>query len=220
MTRRLARFSSPTRMLLAGALGGSLLVGPVQAVAASGTATAGSNQTATAQSVAPSAALRSAPADPRQACAAGWNIAPKTSSPMTAATIRGVRTGRHACFDRLVIDIKGTRQTAGYQVDYVGQVTQDGSGRVVPLRGAAKLMVVVRAPSYDSRGHSTYRPRNLTEVVNTAAHRTFRQVAWAGSFEGQTTFGIGLRAKLPYRVFTLRTGTNQMLIIDVAHSAS
>ncbi len=217
MTRRPIRLSSSTRALAAGVLGASLVVGPVQGVAGAGTFPAAAPTQPVAAS---STSLPATPAGASETCPSGWTVAPKTSSPMTAATIRGVRTGRHACFDRLVIDIKGSRQTAGYHVDYVGQVTQDGSGRVVPLRGAAKLMVVVRAPSYDQRGRSTYRPRNLSEVVDTSAHRTFRQVAWAGSFEGQTTFGIGLRAKLPYRVFTLRTGTNQMLIIDVAHNVS
>ena len=34
-------------------------------------------------------------------------------------------------------------------------------------------------------------------MPNVAGYRTFRQVAWAGSFEGQTTVGLGVRARLP-----------------------
>ena len=36
-----------------------------------------------------------------------------------------------------------------------------------------------------------------------AGYSTFRQVAWAGTFEGQTTLALGVRARLPFRVFTL-----------------
>ena len=48
---------------------------------------------------------------------------------------------------------------------------------------------------------------------------TFRQVVWAGSFEGQSTVGLGVRARLPFRVFTpndTATRTSR-LVIDVAH---
>ena len=50
-------------------------------------------------------------------------------------------------------------------------------------------------------------------------YRTFRQVAWAGSFEGRTTVGLGVRAWLPFRVFTL-TGpdSGSRLVIDIAHT--
>ena len=54
-----------------------------------------------------------------------------------------------------------------------------------------------------------------------AGFDTFRQVAWAGSFEGQTTLALGARARLPFRVLTL-DGTpssdhTPRLVIDVAH---
>ena len=52
-----------------------------------------------------------------------------------------------------------------------------------------------------------------------SGYRTFRQVAYAGSFEGQTTIGLGVRARLPFRVFTLAgPGSNTRLVIDVAHT--
>jgi hypothetical protein len=47
---------------------------------------------------------------------------------------------------------------------------------------------------------------------------TFRQVAYTGSFEGQTTLGLGVRARLPFRVTTVAgPGTNTRLVVDVAH---
>ena len=52
------------------------------------------------------------------------------------------------------------------------------------------------------------------DVDNSAiGYQTFRQVAWAGSFEGATTVGLGVRARLPFRVHTLP----DRIVIDVAH---
>jgi hypothetical protein len=76
----------------------------------------------------------------------------------------------------------------------------------------------VLAPAYDiETGRSTL-PTASPELVDVSGFRTFRQVAGAGSFEGQTTIGLGVRAKLPFRVFTLTgPGSGSRLVIDVAH---
>ncbi len=150
------------------------------------------------------------------ACPTGWGSLPEANSRMSTAPVTNVRTGRHACFDRLVVDLRG--RSAGYDVRYVTNVTQDGSGFVVPLRGGAKLQVVVRAPSYDANGRRTYTPAKGSELSNVAGYSTFRQVAYAGSFEGQTTIGVGVRARLPVRAFTLTgPGSGTRLVVDVAH---
>ena len=149
-------------------------------------------------------------------CPRGWGSLPETNSRMVQSPLTTVRTGRHTCFDRLVIDLNG--RAAGYDVRYVGTVRQDGSGFAVPLRGSARLQVVVRAPSYNLAGQTTYAPANRRELSNVSGYSTFRQVAFAGSFEGQTTIGLGVRARLPFRVFTLAgPGSNSRLVVDVAH---
>ena len=149
-------------------------------------------------------------------CPTGWGSLPEANSRMTQAPVTAVRTGRHACFDRLVVDIRG--RVPGYDVRYVTNVFTDGAGHLVPLRGGAKLQLVVRAPAYDAAGRSTYNPANPRELSPVAGYRTFRQVALAGSFEGQTTIGVGVRARLPFRVFTLAgPGSNTRLVLDVAH---
>ncbi|WP_324276082.1 AMIN-like domain-containing (lipo)protein [Blastococcus brunescens] len=136
--------------------------------------------------------------------------------------VNDVRAGRHACFDRLVVDLGGQDTTFGsYDVRYVPLVSEDGSGRAVPVRGAADLQIVVRAPAYDPRGAATFTPADRREVVDVAGWTTFRQVAWAGSYEGHTTLALGVRARLPFRVFAL-AGTpasdhGPRLVIDVAH---
>src|SRR5262245_16566574 len=149
-------------------------------------------------------------------CPSGWGSLPRANGPMVQSPLTNVRTGRHACFDRLVIDLQG--RAPGYDVRYVPTVTQDGSGSVVPLRGGAKLQIVVRAPSYSTSGKTTYAPKNKSELRNVNGYSTFRQVAYAGSFEGQTTIGLGVRARLPFHVYTLAgPGTNTRLVVDVAH---
>lgn len=149
-------------------------------------------------------------------CPTGWGSLPEANSRMTQAPVTNVRTGRHACFDRLVVDIRG--RAPGYDVRYVKNVYTDGAGFLVPLRGGAKLQIVVRAPSYSSTGATTYRPANAKELTNVSGYSTLRQVASAGSFEGQTTIGLGVRARLPFRVYTLAgPGSNTRLVIDVAH---
>ena len=98
------------------------------------------------------------------------------------------------------------------------RVTREGSGATVPLRGDARLRLVVRAPAYDENG-PTYEAAHSNELVDVTGYRTFRQVAWAGSFEGRTTIGIGVRARLPMRAFLVpgADGTGHRLIVDVAH---
>lgn len=169
--------------------------------------------TAVAKSTAKSASTATSAAT---ACPTGWGSLREASNLASTAVLTGVRTGRHACFDRLVIDLAG--KPAGYDVSYVSNVYQDGSGALVPLRGGAKLQLIVKAPAYDAAGRPTYRPANRRELTNVSGYSTFRQVASAGSFEGQTTIGLGVRARLPFRVFTLTgPGTSSRVVVDVAH---
>jgi hypothetical protein len=149
-------------------------------------------------------------------CGITWGAQAKSSSPMVQSPITNVRSGRHPCFDRLVVDLKG--KAPGYTVRYAKAVYAQGSGKKIPLRGGAFLDITVKAPAYNSAGHATYSPKHPKELVNLAGYRTFRQAAWGGSFEGLTTIGLGVRAQLPFRVFTLKGANNaSMLVIDVAH---
>jgi hypothetical protein len=149
-------------------------------------------------------------------CGIRWGSIEKVDADMSAATLVNVRAGRHACFDRLVLDFNGDLE--GYRASYVSTVRQDGSGLAVPLRGGADLQIVATGPANSSSGKATYVPRSQADLVSVAGWETFRQVAWAGSFEGQTTIGLGVRARLPFRVFILDgPGGASRLVIDVAH---
>jgi hypothetical protein len=148
-------------------------------------------------------------------CGLTWGSLSKASSRMVTGPITNVRAGRHTCYDRLVVDL-GKHRT-GYLVRYVTNVHEEGSGAVIPLRGGAKLEIIVRAPAYDTNGNGTYHPANSDELRNVTGYRTFRQIAWGGSFEGQSTIGLGVRAKLPFRVFTIDDGATSRMVVDVAH---
>ncbi len=145
-------------------------------------------------------------------CGITWGSLPKEASPGSTALLTDVRVGQHGCYDRLVLDMTGDVQ--GYSVRYVDQVVFDGSGALVPLRGGAKLEVIARAGAIPT--DSFFLPNG--ELADVSQYRTFRHVAWAGSFEGQTTVGLGVRARLPFRVFILDgPGSGSRLVIDVAH---
>jgi hypothetical protein len=81
-----------------------------------------------------------------------------------------VRTGRHACFDRLVVDVDG--DLSGYRVEYVTSPTADGSGKDVPVKGGAILKIVADVPAYDDAGAATIDPARVN-ATNVDRYRTF-----------------------------------------------
>jgi hypothetical protein len=156
------------------------------------------------------------PASAASYCGLEWGSLAKASPVMSTASVTNVRTGQQPCFDRMVVDLNGP--VTGYTVGYVPDIIQDGSGFIIPVYGSARLQVVVNAPSYDQDGNVTYNPAAKAELSNVAGYQTFRQVVYAGSFEGSTSIGLGVRARLPFRVFTLDgPGSGSRLIVDVAH---
>lgn len=150
-------------------------------------------------------------------CEFTWGSLAKVNDDMSSSSqIVNLRSGRHGCFDRLVIDLDG--KGAGWRVQYVDAVYADGSGHFVPLRGDAYLQLIVHAPGYNDSYIPTFTPAARSEVVDVSGYSTFRQVAYANSFEGQTNFGVGVRARLPFRVFYLDgPGNGSRIVLDVAN---
>ncbi|NSL43748.1 hypothetical protein [Streptomyces sp. 8P21H-1] len=161
---------------------------------------------------APAAAGRTA-----AACPTGWGSLDRTDwSSTSGAYVTNARTGRQDCYDRFVVDVPGApADRLGYTVRYVDQLIQDPTGTPVPVRGGAVLEVSVRAPAHDS-GTPTYPGRVGQPLpgVDLGGHRTFQDARFAGSFEGQSQFGLGVRARLPFRVLQL----DGRLVVDVAHT--
>ena len=146
-------------------------------------------------------------------CGVVWGSLLKSAADLVPSPVTGVRLGRHACFDRMVIDL-GANPAPGYFVQYTDGVHTPGEGRLIPMAGGATLTITALAPSYDDNGVSTVPWRWGTHIAQ-PQFRTFRDVVFAGSFEGETTFGLGVRARLPFRVLQLENPSR--LVIDVAH---
>jgi hypothetical protein len=170
----------------------------------------------------------STPSDEGSECAETqtWDTAGKTAAPYSTDALYLARVGRHACYDRLVLDVNGAADV-GYAVRYVPVVTVDGSGKPLPVAGKAALQVVVHAPplGLDDSGHQPGRLfANTGDYLYTADQlaqwRSLRAVRFAGFFEGQSTLAVGVREKLPFRVSSQLDSANQVrhLVIDIAHT--
>jgi hypothetical protein len=152
------------------------------------------------------------------ACPTGWGSGQETRLAATTQSVTNARTGRQACFDRFVVDVPGAgTKGLGYSVRYVSRLHQDGSGDPITVGGGAVLEIRVAAPAYDvDTGAPTYpaRPGARLPGVDLTGYRTFRDARFGGSFEGETQFGLGLRARLPFRVTVLA----DRVVVDVAHN--
>jgi uncharacterized RmlC-like cupin family protein len=147
-----------------------------------------------------------------------WGSTVERVDAMGRAPLAAVRTGRHDCFDRVVYSLSGP--AAGYYVEYVDEVTQDGSGAVVPVPGDARLLVRLHHPAHDDSGAPTLVPPATAgqPVADVTGFSTLRSVVFAGSFEGDTVLGVGVRARLPFRVLVLDgPDGGSRLVLDVAH---
>ncbi len=154
----------------------------------------------------------------RPFCNLWWgSLARAQGSTPTPGALERVRAGRHTCFDRLVLDLTGSPTPPSYEVRYVPSVRSVGSGRPLPLAGGADLQILVRVPAVVD-GRPTLPVKDPAHLVSVTGWDTFRQVALAGTAEGQTTLGLGVRARLPFRVFVLDDpGGRSRLVVDVAH---
>ena len=95
------------------------------------------------------------------------------------------------------------------------------------MAGGAAFEVIVHAPAKgaDSQGHQpgvilATPGQDFYTAAQLRGWRALRQVRYAGSFEGQTTIAVGVRARTPFRVFSLVDSRNQIMrvVLDVAHS--
>ncbi|MGW2785151.1 AMIN-like domain-containing (lipo)protein [Streptomyces populi] len=151
-------------------------------------------------------------------CPTGWGSLPKTAADADDGSLTDIRTGQHDCYDRMVFDVPTAGTTGiGYTAHYVDAFIQDPSGIRIPVSGGAIIEILVSAPSYDPETNTaTYPGRGGQPLpgVDLTGYRTFRDAKFGASFEGVTQVGLGVRARLPFRV----TQLSGRLVIDVAHS--
>ena len=144
------------------------------------------------------------------------------SYPVDRSGVVNVRAGRHDCFDRMVIDVNGI--APGYWVRYVDKIVQyphvDGL-RATADPGPRQRLPEITAPSAagDSAGRDPFLRTDRNHLVDVNGSSTFRQIIEVnGAYETFRLFGLGVRARLPFRVFALTgPGNHSRLVIDVAH---
>jgi hypothetical protein len=150
-------------------------------------------------------------------CGITWGSLAKAGGTAGDGALGNVRTGRHDCFDRVVFDFDGFAD--GYQVEYVPEVRTDGEGRLLSVAGGAILRVRLSANVFDQLGHLHYNRAVGDHVADVTGYQTLRDVVYGGCFEGRTTFGVGVRARLPFRVFSLAgPNSSSRIVLDIAHS--
>lgn len=173
-----------------------------------------------------SAAARTSPAAASAPfCGIYWGSLPKSSdAALSDGQLTNVRTGQHDCFDRMVVDVQG--RVGGYTVNYVEGTPAPGNPNGLYARGGANLVIFVnnRVVPQPPPSHATTAVQNPDEVTDVTGYRTFRQVRellyGPNGPDGLVgdSFAIGVRARLPFRVFTLDgPGSSSRLVIDVAH---
>lgn len=150
-------------------------------------------------------------------CGITWGSTARSGGALSSAPLMEVRAGKHDCWDRVVFEFAGPAN--GWSVAY-GETWTEGQGLALSpyTAGGALLRVSLRAPAYDANHAATVPYRTGDHAVNALGYRTLRDVVFGGSFEGYTTFAVGVRARLPFRVFVLAgPSTHSRIVLDVAH---
>ena len=118
-----------------------------------------------------------------------------------------VRVGAHGCYDRVTFELKPrsgeSAGPVGWKAAYEpGPVTEDGSGKTVPVKGAAYLVVHMNAQGVDltkADAPATYTGPTSIEAADATR---IQQVRRTGDFEGVLTWVIGLDRRRPFHVTT------------------
>lgn len=151
-----------------------------------------------------------APAFPSDA----GTVAEQAPSGDALVTVTDVRTGRHDGFDRVVFEVAG-EGLPGWDVRYVDDPVQQGSGNPVEVAGNAVLQVTVTGAGYPfDTGVEEFSsdgpvPGSGTEVVT--------EVVFGATFEGTTEAFIGTTTRSPFRVYLLEGPTR--IVVEVADPA-
>jgi hypothetical protein len=118
-----------------------------------------------------------------------------------------VRVGAHGCYERVTFEFKPQTGEADGPVAWhaayeAAPITEDGSGRTVPVKGAAYLVVRFSAAGADlsqEGAPATYTGPASLEAADTTRIRQVRRI---GDFEGVLTWVIGIDQQRPFRVMT------------------
>ena len=122
-----------------------------------------------------------------------------------------IRTGGHECFERVVLELGGSGELPGFQVQYVPDpITDSPSGEPVDVAGDATLVLSVGVWMPDIDGNGYQGPREIvpTNVVN------IKELQQIENFEGQNAWAIGLDRQRGFTVSTLAEPFR--IVIDIS----
>jgi hypothetical protein len=131
----------------------------------------------------------------------------KKVEPQGSSVVMAVRTGNHPQYDRIVFEFDST--IPSYRVEYIARpYHQCGSGEEVTLGGVEILEVSFSvAQAHDEAGHATL---GKLSVPPSSQMEEIRIVC---DFEGEVTFLIGMKGKIPYRVSGMKNP--ERLVLDI-----
>jgi hypothetical protein len=121
--------------------------------------------------------------------------------------LTNIRSAAHTPegFDRIVFDFQGA--LPGYEVKYVSEVVEDGSGRTVTMPGRRFLQITLRPAQAHTDAGAATAPRERT--LN---YPMLKAYAIVGDFEGVVSVVLGLDDVVGFRVGEL----SGRIYIDVA----
>jgi hypothetical protein len=129
----------------------------------------------------------------------------------SASILRTVHTAAQVGYDRIVFELSGD-SPPGYHVEYSDRPARKcGSGDVVPVSGAARLLVrLERVQAHDERGNPT-----IVERERAPALPVLKEMKLICDFEGQVEWVLGVAARNGYRVLELTEPPR--LVVDLRH---
>lgn len=139
------------------------------------------------------------------------SLAPVAAASATP-TLSDIRTGRHADFDRVVLDLSAL--PGQYRAMEVTAVRNCGSGLPVPVPGNEILHVVlIPAAAHDEQGNPTYTgPRNFP----TPGLTNVRGVALTCDFEATLGVAVGYHNPNAWHQITKLSNPSRV-VIDIGH---
>ncbi|MCP3136364.1 AMIN-like domain-containing (lipo)protein [Pyxidicoccus xibeiensis] len=182
--------------------------------AGSGTAQAGTTGNGTSEETPPAPPPATAadlpPENPKHREWTAGNIELKRR-PSLPVTLRSVRAGQHADYDRVVFEFDG-EQLPGYQLEYVDKpIVQCGSGDETPVAGQGWLQVrLTPARGHDDKGQATVAQREMKPKLP-----VIQELERICDFEAEVTWVLGNKSPNKYRVMELKGPTR--LVVDVQH---
>lgn len=129
--------------------------------------------------------------------------------PATTTKVLGLRFATHPDLDRVVIDLRGAEPDV--RDGRARRFHYEGSGKLVPIRGAAGVWISITASGHTAGGDNLYTGPRLARP----GFDTLKALALTGDFEGQVTFAFALRHRADYTVRYLPSLSR--LVIDFRH---